>query len=280
MRIAVIGAGQLSAALEAASVSVVPIRRKEGVLRADIRDRTAVRDALGRARPDAVILTAAATNVTWCEDNPAESREINVVGTQVVADEVAALGVRLVFLSSDYVFDGSSGPYRVGDEPSPINEYGRQKLAAEQIIRASSSSNVVVRTCQLFGPDSGRRNFVFHVADALRRDGVVTASRNMYGTPTYSPLLAHELLILAQATTKQEWHISGPDLVSRFELATRVAQAFGPENASVLASAGSPDDVPRPLRSGLVSDVTMPPLADSLRALAKLEQPTMTERQA
>ena len=280
MRIAVIGAGQLSDALEAASASVVPIRRKEGILRADIRERTAVRNALRRARPDAVILTAAATNVAWCEDNPAESREINVVGTQIVADEVSALGVRLVFLSSDYVFDGSSGPYRVGDEPRPINEYGRQKLQAEMIVRATSSKNVVVRTCQLFGPDSRRRNFVLYVADSLERGIVVSASRDLYGTPTYCPALATELFAIAQAPGSRDWHISGPDYVSRFELATRVAEAFGHESASVLASAGTPDDVPRPRRSGLVSDVAMPPLADSLRALAKLEQPLLSAREA
>lgn len=273
MGIAVIGGGQLSHALAAASPFVIPIRRKDGDLRADIRDRAAVRDALDRARPDAVILTAAATDVAGCESNPAATREVNVEGTRIVAEEVAALGVRLVFLSSDYVFDGTAGPYLVGDQPRPINEYGRQKLAAEQLVRAASSANVVVRTCQLFGPDPRRRNFVLHVADVLRDGGVITASRDMYGTPTYSPLLARELLAIARADSGPELHVSGPDLVSRFDLAMRVAEAFAPTAGSVVASTGSPDDVPRPRRSGLVSDVSMPPLADSLQALVSLERP-------
>lgn len=279
MRIAVIGAGQLSQALQISSETVIPIRRKEGALRADIRERHAVRNVLRRARPDAVILTAAATDVSWCEHYPVESREINVAGAKIVAEEVADVGVRLIFLSTDYVFDGSAGPYKAGDEPRPINVYGRQKLEAEQIIHTTSPDNVVVRTCQLFGPDTRRRNFVLHIVDALQRDGYVTASRNMYGTPTYSPLLARELVGLAKVATKSEWHISGPEFLSRFELARRIAEVFARKSESVLPSSGSPDDVPRPLRSGLVSDVPMPPLIESLQALAEHDQraPTAPE---
>ncbi|MEP7082642.1 MAG: sugar nucleotide-binding protein, partial [Chloroflexota bacterium] len=118
--------------------------------------------------PDHVILTAAATNVAWCETHPVESRAMNVQAPASAARAARRAGASLTFISTDYVFDGASGPYAEDAATNPINEYGTQKLDAESEVLAADSGNLVIRTCQVFGDDPRRTNFVIRVADQLR----------------------------------------------------------------------------------------------------------------
>src|SRR6185295_6759642 len=97
------------------------------------------------------------------------------------------------FISSDYVFDGIAGPYREDEATNPINVYGAHKLEAEAITLAADGANLVVRTCQVFGDDPRRTNFVVRVADRLRAGETVEAAGDLFGTPTYAPDLARAL---------------------------------------------------------------------------------------
>ena len=116
---------------------------------------------IGAVRPDHVILTAAATDVAWCEDHPDESRVVNVLGTEAAARAAGGVGASFTFISTDYVFDGLSGPYGEDDATNPLNVYGAHKLSAEGAVMAADAANLVVRTCQVFGDDPRRTNFVF-----------------------------------------------------------------------------------------------------------------------
>lgn len=207
-------------------------------------------------RPEHVILTAAATDVVWCETHPAESREINVLATEASALAARRIGATFTFISTDYVFDGISGPYGESEPTNPINVYGRHKLDAETAVMTAASANLVVRTCQVFGDDPRRTNFVVRVADRLRAHAVVEAAGDLFGTPTYARDLARGLADLTLSRASGIWNIAGDTFLSRYELATMVADAFGCERDLIVkvAADGMKDPVNRPRRSGLRND--------------------------
>lgn len=220
-----------------------------------LEDRESVDRVIEQVRPRHTFLVAAATNVAWCEAHPAESRAINVDGTRAAATACVGVGSSLTFVSTDYVFDGSTAPAGEGDDVHPLNEYGRQKLDAERTILAHPG-NLVVRASQVFGADGRRANFVMRSIDRLRAGEVVLAPEDMYGTPTYAVDLARILVDLTLAGESGVWHAAGESFLSRYELVTAAAAAFGIANPTIQkVSAEMLDDgVPRPLRSGLRND--------------------------
>lgn len=203
--------------------------------------------------PKQVILTAGATNVAWCELHPDEARAINVHGTAAAALAAHRAGASLTFISTDYVFDGVGGPYAEDAATNPINVYGAQKLDAEAAVLAADSSNLVIRTCQVFGDDPRRTNFVIRVADLLRARERVEAPVDLFGTPTYAPDLARALVELTLTRAAGIWNVAGDTFLSRYELALMVADAFGTERGLIVEVEADwvEDPVNRPRRAGL-----------------------------
>ncbi|HXS99842.1 MAG TPA: sugar nucleotide-binding protein, partial [Elusimicrobiota bacterium] len=117
-----------------------------GFLQLDMQDGECVRELLGRHRPGVVAVPAANPFVDYCERHPAETRRVNVDGTLNVARACREIGARMIFYSSDYVFDGSKGVYTEEDAVSPINEYGRQKAETERGVLALDGRHIVIRT--------------------------------------------------------------------------------------------------------------------------------------
>jgi dTDP-4-dehydrorhamnose reductase len=228
-------------------------RSNRGAYAFDLSNPSATEDLVATIRPRHTILAAAATNVAWCETHIDESWAINVTGTTAVARACERVGSTLTFLSTDYVFDGSLAPSAEDDPTNPLNAYGRQKLAAEEAIVATCREALVIRTCQVFGPDRRRANFVLRVVDQLRAGVPVQAPTNLYGTPTYALDLARDVMALTLEGQGGIWHVAGESFVSRYELACAAATAFAIEAAPIqrtLANEVS-DGVTRPLRSGL-----------------------------
>src|SRR5262249_34871921 len=129
--------------------------------RVDVTDAEQTRRLLDQTDPDVVIHTAAMTDVDGCERDPDAAWRLNVEGTASVARAAAGVGAHVVHLSSEYVFDGTVGPYTEDDPPNPISVYGRTKLESEHILAALAPSWAVARTTVLFGyAPSARPNFV------------------------------------------------------------------------------------------------------------------------
>jgi dTDP-4-dehydrorhamnose reductase len=290
MRLLILGAaGQVGSELVACArrdprfedVTAAARSDPEPTRRADVRDKAAVSEVVAAARPNHVILTAAATNVAWCEANPAQARSINVDGTSTVATACRRSGATLTFFSTDYVFDGTSGPYSESAQPHPINVYGSQKLEAEGIVLAENARNLVVRTCQVFGNDAQRRNYVLRVADQLRAGETVRAATDLYGTPTFATDLAETVLELANQRVYGSLHVAGESQLSRFDLARMVALAFGVDDGKVLETSADAinDGVARPRIAGLTTERTdlerppMTPLDTALAMLAEMDRP-------
>lgn len=203
--------------------------------------------------PNHVILTAAATNVAWCEEHPEQARAINVLGTKAVASASRRVNASVTFISTDYVFNGADGPYSEDHATNPINVYGALKLEAEAVVMAADSANLVVRTCQVFGDDPRRTNFVVRTADRLRAAETVEAAGDLFGTPTYAPDLARALAELTLMRAHGIWNVAGDTYVSRYRLAMMVADAFGCEHGLIVEVAADQMDDPinRPRYSGL-----------------------------
>ena len=200
----------------------------------------------------------------------------NVLGTAAAARAARRVGASLTFVSSDYVFDGADGPYGEDDATHPINVYGAHKLEAEAAVAEAGPTNLVVRTCQVFGPDPRRANFVIRVADALRSERVVEVAGDLFGTPTPVADLARVVIELTLSRERGIWHVAGDTFLSRYELALLVADVFHGEPRLIVEVAADQmnDPVKRPRRAGLRNDrlaiAGLQPPGRLPRALAEL----------
>lgn len=245
--------GALLRKLGQAGIGTYRTRPAKGLRALDAGDRSATRSLLAEIGPSLVYFPAAQPNVDWCEAHPAEARVLNVTPALIAIEETARIGAHLVFFSSDYVFDGSRGPYAESDPPSPLSEYGREKVELEQ--RVLAAGGTVVRTTTVFGLETPPgKNFVLRLVHRLSALEPVTVPDDQVSTPTWSDELASGAV--AVAGQGGVWHVAGPDLLSRLDLARLVATGFG-------LDAGLIEGVPttrldqaaaRPLRGGLRID--------------------------
>lgn len=221
-----------------------------------VPDRPAIARLVDRVRPSAVVATAALSDVDRCEADPAASWQANVTPALDAVDVCASLGIPMLYVSTDYVFDGAAGPYTEEDVPNPVNVYGRHKLHAEVAVRARSGG-LVVRTSQLVG--GSRPGGVDRLVAALRV-GEVSLPTDQFGTPTSAADLAAVLARLcidpaARSRVGSLLHVAGRQTMSRYAFGRVVAAAFGfGADAVRPAPAGSSPAALRPLRCGLRID--------------------------
>jgi dTDP-4-dehydrorhamnose reductase len=222
----------------------------------DIRDGGAVARLVAEISPAVVYLPAYFANVDACELDPASAYETNVVGVANVVEAANRAGAKLVFFSSDYVFDGSAGPYREDNLPHPLSAYGRQKLIGEHVVATRAADWLVVRTTGVYGWEPQAKNFVCGILAAFGRNETVQVPYDQIGTPTYAPGLAQATLELATRGATGVYNVAGSGLVARDAFARAAAEAFGydPRLVTPVATADQGRPAPRPLRAGLVVD--------------------------
>jgi dTDP-4-dehydrorhamnose reductase len=224
--------------------------------RCDVTSETQIAGILERTRPDAVIHTAAFTDVDGCETRQDESRAVNVDGARNVAAACRRLGIRMAHISTDYVFDGTAGPYAETDAPNPISHYGRTKLEGERAVMAELPDAVIARTMVLFGFAPGiRENFVTWLVRKLTAGEPVSIVTDQYGHPTLADDLAQAVLLLVERGASGLYHAAGSEWLQRFDFAVKAAGVFGLDASliSPVTSGAFRQPAPRPLRSGLDS---------------------------
>ena len=221
----------------------------------DIRDGAALDALIGRVEPGLIFVPAFCAAVDQCELDPAGTRAINVDPVPGLLAAADRAGARLVYFSSDYVFDGTKGPYTEADPPCPINEYGRQKLQAERLIGASRR-HLILRTTVVYGPETAGKNFVCRLAAGLRAGKNIRVPNDQIGSPTYAPNLAEAAAALAQSGAAGLFHLCGPDQVDRLAFAREAAAAFGLDG-SLLSGVATPElgqPARRPLNAGMSAE--------------------------
>ena len=227
-----------------------------GFLQLDMQDEAAVRRLLGQFRPAVVAVPAANPFVDYCELHPEETRRVNVDGTLNIARACRDLGARMIFYSSDYVFDGIKGVYTEEDAPCPINEYGRQKAEAEAGVLAADPRNLVLRTSGAYGWQWEPKNFVLQVRSRLSRGERMRVANDIRYNPTYVENLAEITVALVAKGAGGIFHAVGAEEIVRHEFAVKAAKAFGLDSSLIdavpIAALHSP--TPRPKESSLKTD--------------------------
>ncbi len=192
----------------------------------DIRDETAVRRVLHGYRPELLIHLAAYTDVDGCELDPRRADELNGTGTRNFARACAEVDAAILYLSTDYVFDGrKTRPYSEFDGPNPINSYGRSKLLGEQFLQGTLDRYFVVRTSWLFGPHG--KNFVQRILQAASQQASLRVVNDQCGSPTYTRHLAMKLSELIKTNGYGIYHITGSGSCTWFELASSILRLSG-----------------------------------------------------
>jgi len=194
----------------------------------ELRDRARVRQLLRELRPSTVLCPAAISNVELCELEPRATREVNVDATLALADAARDAGATFVFFSSEYVFDGSDGPYDEQRDVNPINEYGRQKVEVEQALPARTGGDyLVARVSCVYGHERRRKNFVYQLSSALTEGREFKAPNDQIGTPTAAANAAEVIRDLVEGGERGIFHVAGADRMLRSEFALVTAEELG-----------------------------------------------------
>lgn len=192
----------------------------------DIRHWPSVRDRFQSLNPDLVIHAAAATNVDRCERDPDWAFQANAVGTRHIARASAEVGSDLVYVSTNYVFDGTKPtPYHEFDPPHPINVYGASKLAGEHEARRATSRCHIVRTASVFS--EGGHNFVRTMRGLMDRLDRITVVNDQVSNPTYAADLAIAIAQIVKSAPYGAYHATNAGIASWHEWATEIARLIG-----------------------------------------------------
>jgi dTDP-4-dehydrorhamnose reductase len=220
--------------------------------RLDITDRAQVAAVVDASKPDLLINAAAITDVDLCERDPALGDRVN----RDAVGHMAATGVRLVHVSSDYVFDGEAGPYSEDAPVNPLSHYGRSKLESEPLVLANPRS-LVVRTMTLWGRGKGMKtSFVDFVKNSLEQNKPIRIVTDQWGNPTLAEDLALAMWKLAAGGHAGIYHAVGADWNSRYDWALAIADFYGLDATFINPCLTSDlnQQARRPLQSGLRTD--------------------------
>jgi len=177
-------------------------------------------------RPGSAIIMLGITAIDDCARDPHGTAAVNVQGVIRVIDEIRALGITPVFVSSDGVFDGSHGMWREDDAPHPILEYGRQKLAVERYLSALPTPWLIVRPPKLLDPASNPRCMLTAWVKALGEDRTILCATDQYFTPAAAPDVARALAMLVRQGARGIYHLGGPRRLSRRDLLDAVLAEY------------------------------------------------------
>ena len=244
----------------------------------DVREPEQVRSVLNGVRPSFVINTAAFHRVDDCETAPLDAFSVNSIGVKNLADACHELGAGMLHVSTDYVFDGTSGkPYSETDSPSPANAHGVSKVAGEQFLRyLLPNDHIVLRSSGLYGAAgaSGKGgNFVETMLKLASAGKTIRVVRDQVLSPTYTLDLAETLLELIARNARGTFHVTNSGQCSWFDFAAEIfAQSGMQPELSSLASAEYGAVARRPAYSVLANsrlgELSIPELRPWKQALA------------
>ena len=289
MRILITGAfGQLGHALQSvlskkSNYELICTGRKvkkgqEGIP-LDIRNQVALKELINTTAPDILVNLAAMTNVDACELNPKLAGEINVAGLEHICDSFKG---KIIHLSTDYVFDGTSGPYKEDDPLNPISIYGKTKLASEHILLENDIKNLVIRGNVLYdySPHTSA-SFLNWVVSSLKGNQEIKVVEDQFNNPTWTRSMSDIIELSIENDLEGIIHWGDSVHISRFEFAKLIAKKFSLNESLIKPVLTSELNQParRPLQSGLSTeklvnmlDIIPPSIDDCLDEIIKTIQ--------
>ena len=238
---------------------------------ADLRNRARVREVILDSRPDWILLAAAYTDVDGCESNRDLAFAVNCEGAVNVAEAAREAGSRLLFLSTDYVFDGGKrSPYETTDARNPTSVYGQSKARAEERLLEILPEVCIARTSWLFG--HGGKCFPATILKLASTRPEISVVNDQRGSPTFTRDLASALVQLCRASARGIVHVTNSGNCTWYEFAVEIVRASGlPAKVKPVTTAEFRRPAPRPAYSVLSPDslhaynIHIPPWQDALR---------------
>lgn len=250
------------------------------IIQLDVSNGNDVETKFGQIEPEAVVHAAALTDVDRCELERELAWKINVEGTRKIAELCSTHHVFLVYVSTDYVFDGEKGMYKETDKPAPVNYYGFTKLKGEESVKNFENQFCTVRSSVIYGsiPATGKMNFALWLLERLGNKEKVAITTNQWNSPTLNINLANMILEVLERKLSGVFHLAGATRISRYEFARSVAETFDLDTN--LITAVFSNDIPwlakRPKDSSLDVDKTCQTLKNKplqiLEALDKMKR--------
>lgn len=215
----------------------------------DITNRKLVFSRLTDLKPDVIFHCAAYTAVDKAEDEAKELNwKVNVEGTKNIADAAAEVGATLVYISTDYVFDGTKETeYQVDDATNPKNEYGKAKLAGEEAVKSALQNYYIIRTSWVFGEFG--HNFVYTMRNLAKTHDRLTVVDDQFGRPTWTNTLAQFMIYaIDHQLAFGTYQLSNDGTCNWYEFATAILNQTA-TTASPVTSAEYPQKAYRPRHS-------------------------------
>lgn len=227
----------------------------------DVLDADRLAELVAKYRPDAIIHTAAMTNVDACELDHEKCYALNVTSVQNLINVCQPNNIQLVHLSTDFIFDGEDGPYLEDAEPNPLSYYGQTKLESELLLKKSNCNWAILRTIIVYGivNDMSRTNIVLWAKAALEKGEPINVVNDQWRMPTLAEDLAECCLLAVKKNAKGVFNASGKDLMSILEIVERVADYYGLDKSLIkpISSESLNQAAKRPKKTGFILDKTI-----------------------
>jgi len=222
----------------------------------DVTDRISVLEVVKEYSPTAIVNAAAMTQVDQCETDREKCWQLNVMAVAYLIEAASLADTHLLHLSSDFVFDGISGPYTEQDQPNPINFYGQSKWAAEKLLYESKIRWSIARTILVYGstPGIARSNIVLWVKRNLESGSPIRVVADQVRTPTLVEDLAKGCFLIINESAEGIYHISGEELLTPYDLAILTARHFSLDESLITKTSSDQFKQPamRPLKTGFI----------------------------
>ncbi len=215
----------------------------------DLADEKAIEDAVEKIQPNVIIHAAAWSNIDGCEKEPERAFHINATATEILAELTSRLDCRLVYVSSDMVFDGEIGDYKEDDDTRPVNVYGKTKLMGEKFIQSVCQNYVIARSALIYGhPMTNASSFSEIMLQTLRSGKIMPLFTDQFRTPILVQNLAQALLEIAGMSFTGTIHLGGSQRVDRYTFGCRLAvlSRFSETQCRAVSMADIPMAAPRP----------------------------------
>ncbi len=206
-------------------------------------------------KPEVIVHCGALTHVDYCENHEEESFKFTVQSTQNIIQIAQKYDAKVVFISTDYIFDGQNGPYEENTPANPISVYGRHKWEAEQLVSVSGLKHLILRVTNLYGDEERGKNFVARIMEQAANNQHLTLKLpvDQYATPVNAKDIARAMYLLLSDKKEGVYNIASTDYMNRVQLALRILSYY-PKAAYDLFPMTTEEMNPpaaRPLQGGL-----------------------------
>jgi len=192
----------------------------------DITKIEEVFKVIRKLKPDVLMHAAGETNVDRCETDKESAWKANVEGTKNIAEACRKSGVKLIYISTDYVFDGEKGLYTEDDPVNPINYYGLTKLKGEEIVEKNCEKYAIARASAIYGWHPWKSNFATWIISSLRQGINMNIVEDHYDSPTLAENLAEIILKMVEKEVTGIYNTAGSERINRYNFALNIAKIF------------------------------------------------------